>query len=170
MRETVAAVAELIGMREGGETTVATIAQALKLDKASALRRARVAIDHGYLRNLEDRKGRPARLVLGDPLPEDQAILPERSVLESAEQGCTVALESEEVPAPPSPLRNGAALPDAYRDAKGHQALPTQGIQEHHRCAAAGCDEQVPADEDYCTTCQADLLAEVGINRGGETS
>jgi hypothetical protein len=35
-----------------------------------------MALEGGYLRNLEDRKGRPARLVIGDDLPEDMEILP----------------------------------------------------------------------------------------------
>jgi hypothetical protein len=38
-------------------------------------------------RNLEDRKGRPARLVLGDPLPEEIELLPKAEQL----HGCTAA-------------------------------------------------------------------------------
>ena len=38
--------------------------------------RVKVAVERGYLRNLEDRKGKPARLVVGDQMPEDQEILP----------------------------------------------------------------------------------------------
>lgn len=34
------------------------------------------ATEQGYLKNLEDRRGKPARLVPGDPLPEDLRILP----------------------------------------------------------------------------------------------
>jgi hypothetical protein len=40
------------------------------------LRRVDVAIRGGYLRNDEDRKGRPARLVIDDPLPSDTDVLP----------------------------------------------------------------------------------------------
>ena len=47
----------------------------------------RAAIDRGYIKNLEDRRGRPARLVLGDPLPDDVEILPSVERL----HGCTVA-------------------------------------------------------------------------------
>jgi hypothetical protein len=43
----------------------------LKLDKSAISRRVAGAIDGGFLKNLEDRKGRPARLVLGDPLPDN---------------------------------------------------------------------------------------------------
>jgi hypothetical protein len=50
-------------------------------------RRVTVAVDAGVLRNLEDRKGRPARLVLGDPLPDEIELLPKPERL----HGCTVA-------------------------------------------------------------------------------
>ena len=46
-----------------------TSRSALKLDKSAISRRVAAALDGGFLKNLEDRKGRPARLVLGDPLP-----------------------------------------------------------------------------------------------------
>ena len=52
------------------------IAKALELDPSAAGRRLQSASAKGYLRNLEDRKGRPARWVVGDPLPEDVEILP----------------------------------------------------------------------------------------------
>ena len=67
VRATVEKVAELtIG---GGETTVVQVAARLGIDKSSASRRVIAALERGYLRNLEDRRGRPSRLVLGDPLP-----------------------------------------------------------------------------------------------------
>ncbi len=48
---------------------ITEIAKKLELDRSSAWRRVRSAIERGYAKNLEDRKGRPARLVPGDPLP-----------------------------------------------------------------------------------------------------
>jgi hypothetical protein len=65
-RDTVAAVA---GLAAAGETTVIAVAHGLGLDKSAASRRVRVAVDRGYLRNLEDRHGHPVRLALGDSLP-----------------------------------------------------------------------------------------------------
>jgi hypothetical protein len=47
------------------------------LDKSAVSRRVADAIDRGYLRNLEDKKGRPARLVMGDPLPEELEVCQE---------------------------------------------------------------------------------------------
>jgi hypothetical protein len=41
----------------------------------------RVAIEDGYLTNLQERKGRPARITLGDPLPEERAVLPRPDAL-----------------------------------------------------------------------------------------
>lgn len=75
VRKTVDTVKRLI---EAGtsEVSVARLAQALNLDKASASRRARAALDRGFLTNLEGKQGRPFRLVVGDPLPEEKQILP----------------------------------------------------------------------------------------------
>ena len=61
--------------------------------KSSAWRRARTALDAGYLRNPEQR-GRPARLVLGEPLPEEQDILPRPAAVALA-MGCAVAAVTE---------------------------------------------------------------------------
>lgn len=75
VRETVAAVAALV--EEHGEpVTVSQVAQRLNLDKSTALRRVRVAASRGYVRNLEDRRGLSAKLVIGDPLPDEVDILP----------------------------------------------------------------------------------------------
>src|SRR4051794_4704184 len=86
LRETVAAVADLIA--QGREEVQQTeLRDRLKLDKSAISRRVTDAVDGGYLRNREPRKGRPARLVLGDPLPDDVEVLPSPERLRS----CTVA-------------------------------------------------------------------------------
>lgn len=74
VRATVGAAADLT--IAGGETTVVQIAARLRIDKTSASRRVRTALDLGYLKNLEDRRGRPSRLAIGDELPADVTILP----------------------------------------------------------------------------------------------
>jgi hypothetical protein len=103
LRETVAAVTILIAtpgatllgrVKEGiseKNTSVTEISKQLKLDKSAASRRVRVAVDSGFLRNLEEKRGRPARITLGDPLPEDQELLPHPSRLRDR---CSVAGES----------------------------------------------------------------------------
>ena len=86
VRATVEKVAELtIG---GGETTVVQVAARLGIDKSSASRRVRTALERGYLKNLEDHRGRPSRLVSGDPLPAEVTILPTVDELERL-HGCS---------------------------------------------------------------------------------
>ena len=94
VRETVLAVRDLL-TDGGGGVMVRELARALGLDKSSASRRAKSAVDLGYLQNLEDKKGKPARLILGDPLPEDTPVLPDAATLEAAWRGCTVAPDTE---------------------------------------------------------------------------
>jgi uncharacterized protein with PIN domain len=109
VRETVAAVGKHTG--PGGEVTVATVAKELELDKSSALRRVRTAIDRGYLKNLETGRGRPAKLTLGDALPQELTILPDPAKLE----GCMLAVPQEE--ANVQSLGSGVPLEDEVGDA-----------------------------------------------------
>lgn len=75
IRETVAAVDKMSWDTEK-PVTVTQVAARLGLDKSAVSRRVREAVERGYLRNLEDKRGRPAKLELGDPLPEEQQVLP----------------------------------------------------------------------------------------------
>ncbi len=59
-----------------------------------------MAADGGYVRNLEDQRGKPGRWVIGDPLPESVDLLPDPAQLATADTtpelgGCAVALASE---------------------------------------------------------------------------
>lgn len=74
-RETVHAVERLTPDHEDGVRQTALAAE-LGLDKGTVSRRVRKALDGGYLRNLEEHRGKPTRLRAGDPLPEEQVILP----------------------------------------------------------------------------------------------
>ena len=53
------------------------IADKLSVDKSNVSRRLRMAADGGYVRNLEDKRGKPGRWVIGDPLPETVELLPD---------------------------------------------------------------------------------------------
>ena len=108
VRETVEAVEKLVQDSDEDWTTNKALAKTLNIDKAAASRRARSAINRGYLENLEDRKGRPAQLVIGEDMPEDQNILPAAEELKDS--GCTVdrVLEGNEHPPPPF-TANGVA-------------------------------------------------------------
>ncbi len=124
IRETVAAVRELTD-RGTSEATVTAVERELKLDYSAAYRRVQVALDRGYLRNQEDRPRRPARLVLGDPLPEEQVILPAPEGM----QVCTVAGEDSSTPSPSIHHPDGSGVPDFWDDAN-FQTLIAAGIPE----------------------------------------
>ncbi|MDQ3380549.1 MAG: hypothetical protein M3546_09535, partial [Actinomycetota bacterium] len=74
--------------------SVAKLALTLGLDKSATSRRWQNARDRGYLRNLEDKRGKPAKIVLGEPLPDDVEILPS---VERLEERCSVAGVAEAV-------------------------------------------------------------------------
>ncbi|WP_156670145.1 DUF3854 domain-containing protein, partial [Mycobacterium sp. E3305] len=98
VRQTVTAVDVLAG--DSG-AMVRDVAVKLGLDKSNASRRLRVAADGGYVRNLEDRRGRPGRWVLGDPLPDAAELLPDPAQLATDDttvdvRGCAVAPASAE--------------------------------------------------------------------------
>ena len=144
VRET---VEELRNLRadEDGPATVADLARALKLDKSAAWRRVRSAMDWGYIKNLEDRKGRPARLVLGESLPEDVEILPAPEKLVGESEGCTVAgvregVNQNKVSGPAeragnkefssTPSRNGATVQPLSRDLRPGGSATVEELKE----------------------------------------
>ena len=91
VRETVKAVEELSSKYPDGVSAKA-VGEYLKIDKSAAYRRCKKAIAREYLKNNEERPRRPARLVLGDPMPENATILPDpKEICWSEDQdGCTV--------------------------------------------------------------------------------
>ncbi len=109
VREVVETTERLLkgGLSEVRQTV---LKEALKLDKSVIHRRVAGALDGGFLKNLEDRKGRPARLVLGDPLPVNSEVLPLPDQLTSTDRlhGCTVD-RGDKPPPPPSGVREEEA-------------------------------------------------------------
>src|SRR5215211_3889184 len=105
VRETVEAVENVIDGWDEDHATNKAVAEELEIDKAAALRRVRTAIGRGYLKNLEDRKGRPARLVLAECMPEDQEILPAPEEL--GVDPLTVDRGGIQHPPPPIPASEG---------------------------------------------------------------
>ena len=65
-------------------TSLATVRKNLGIDKSSASRRVRQAIKAGYLINEEGTRGKPMRLRIGDPMPEEVQVLPTPEQLEKA--------------------------------------------------------------------------------------
>jgi len=113
-RETVAAVKALGKV----EVSVSEIAKFLKLDTSTASRRVRDAVVHGYLANNETRKGRPARIASGDPMPSDRQILPHPDELAEC---CTVAAMPEGI--------DGPSLPSNEDDPAGIPAFAEFAIE-----------------------------------------
>ena len=97
VRQTAEAVAA-IATPEGVQ--LRPLADKLQLDKSNVSRRLRHAADGGYVRNLEDKRGKPGRWVIGDPLPEAADLLPEPAQLRNTSQPpdqdrCGVASDSD---------------------------------------------------------------------------
>lgn len=102
-RETINAVADIVGGDHEKRASNADLCKRLELDKSVVSRRVKVAIEKGYLINDEDRRGKPARLRLGDPLPEDVQILPTVERLgDRLTDRCSVAAHSGPPYTPPT--------------------------------------------------------------------
>jgi hypothetical protein len=117
VRETVGKVDELTRKQEE-PVTMAEVGRALNLDKNATYRRVQRAIEGGYVKNLEDRKGRPARLVIGDPMPEDREVLPEPQELMDESGGFRVSKVSEgtDTPLPTTPVNSA---PNTFKEPRG---------------------------------------------------
>jgi hypothetical protein len=113
VRQTVEAVRRLREGSNGEPATVAEIARELKLDRSAVSRRVRNAKDRGYLRDLEENRRKPSRLVPGDNLPDDLQILPKpEDVREGVKER---ASGSARLNGAQEPHRNGQNSDDAYK-------------------------------------------------------
>jgi hypothetical protein len=92
VRETVEAVRALMKQwREG--VPQSAVKSFLKLDKGTVSRRISHAITLGYLVDEQEKRGQPALLRLGDPLPGEVEVLPRPELF--ARDRCSVAAFSE---------------------------------------------------------------------------
>jgi len=128
VRETVEAVDNVIDGWGEEHATNRAVAEELEIDKAAASRRVRTAIGRGYIKNLEDRKGHPARLVLAESMPEDQEILPRAEELEGVDL-LTVDTGAIHNPPPPS---------EAYDGGGGSYASTRNGSTDQRVCCIHG--------------------------------
>jgi hypothetical protein len=117
VRETVAAVAAL-GDTQG--VGLKALSAKLALDQSTVSRRVRRAADDGYLRNLEDKRGKRARWIIGDPLPETTGILPDPADLV---QQCN------------TPQRSDQDRCSVAGVAQGDTPTPAEGPQPPATCA-----------------------------------
>jgi hypothetical protein len=139
VRETVQAVSARAG-EEGVSITV--LARDLNLDKASASRRWHNARARGYLKNLETGRGKPARIVLADPLPDNLEVLPTVEVLQQAADPDHVAdSPADEDPPPGGSGRLAGDPPQTTVDAKIAAALLTSATTTPQAVAELTLDE-----------------------------
>jgi DNA-binding transcriptional ArsR family regulator len=113
VRETVEAVKRLREDSNGEPVTVAELARELKLDRSAVSRRVRNAKDRGYLRDLEENRRKPSRLVLGDDLPDDLQILPNPEDVRAGMQERPSG--SARLDGPQEPHDNAQYSVDAYK-------------------------------------------------------
>ena len=123
VREVVEKVREIVGTDPGAEVKQRQLAEALEIDKSRISRNVRAALDAGYLINREVRKGKPHRLVPGDPLPDDVRILPTPEELRS----CAVAEGVDPTP-PPSAGEHVDPNPEVG-EGEGSRYARASGVQ-----------------------------------------
>lgn len=162
VRETVEAVVAA-GVESG--ITIKALGDRLGLAKDTAWNRVQRGLGLGYLVNLETRKGAPARIVPGDPLPEANPALPREEHLmhvcdELPETGSTVQppIESQIPGAPVGAVESTVESPiqppiqpvgDSSSDSRGGPVGPAvERLNEDPE------EERTPADEEgervYC--------------------
>jgi hypothetical protein len=88
------------------EVRQSELKSALQLDKSAISRRVADALDGGFLKNLEDRKGRPARLLIGEALPDNQEVLPPFEQLFGGAGLRSCRVDPEGKPPPPRPIES----------------------------------------------------------------
>jgi hypothetical protein len=84
VRATIAAVEGIVDNEPviGSTATLSQVAAELEIDKSSASRRVKQAVQLGYLMNDELIKGKPMQLRIGEPLPEEVKVLPHPTELD----------------------------------------------------------------------------------------
>jgi DNA-binding transcriptional ArsR family regulator len=124
VRETVEAVKRLREGSKGEPVTVAELARELKLDRSAVSRRVRNAKDRGYLRDLEENRRKPSRLVLGDDLPADLEILPNpKKVRAGMQEHVSGSARPDGAQEPHGNAQNSAAAYKACNRARMHDGI-----------------------------------------------
>ena len=145
-----ATVRELVEAVAGSEEplSIAQLANLLGLDKSATSRRWQNARARGYVKNLEEKKGKPARIVLADPLPDDVEILPTVEVLTDH---CTVPVSQRgqrPLPRPNTvtPATRCTSIVPSPPATSPRPSSPTPPSRCLHR--RAGVSEQLPELQD----------------------
>jgi hypothetical protein len=122
--------------------SITELAELLGLDKSSASRRVRQALELGYLINDETRHGYPARVRRGLPMPAEVVLLPTVETLQRILDGVDLAPPPDEDPAPDveaqtaldhDPNQDGgqAQAPPASLEEQVDMAV-VQGLRDRH--------------------------------------
>jgi hypothetical protein len=121
VRQVVEKVRELVPEGSDKEVKQQELVKGLGRDKGTISRWVGDALDGGYLINREERpRGKPFRLVPGEPLPDDVETLPDPAALGDELHGCTVGGGDSTPPPPEGDLLPGP-LPEPPN---GHVELP----------------------------------------------
>jgi hypothetical protein len=129
LRETVRAVKALTPNPDD-RAGIAAIASHLKLDKSAIKRRVQKAVRAGWLVNEETRSRQPAKLRVGDPLPEECPTLPSpenRFTIPS----CTSAPVHQSGENPHDDAENTVAPPNAPGDTSAPVGSETGAATRH---------------------------------------
>lgn len=95
VRETVEVVEFLEGENPNG-VSYTSIGKKLGIDESAARRRVQTAIKKGYLENRETRPRCPAKVALGEPLPDGKEVLPHPNSLSNSPPESTANLPIED--------------------------------------------------------------------------
>jgi hypothetical protein len=95
VRETVEAVEFLEGENPNG-VSYTSIGRKLGIDESAARRRVQTAIKKGYLENREIRPRCPAKITLGEPLPDGKEVLPHPNSLSNSPTESTADLPNQD--------------------------------------------------------------------------
>lgn len=157
VRETVEAVSRLAGADQEKTVGLREIGEALGgLDKSVVSRRVNAAIHRGFLRNDQERRGKPAKIGLADALPKDRSLLPTPEELESYLDSASANASkigqthsaSPEIGSVEPIVQQQLLLPltsqDRLTDLRRLGARPG-------KCWA--CGSELPTDGTPCTTC-----------------
>jgi hypothetical protein len=121
--------------------SITELARALKLDKASASRRWNSARARGYLKNLETGRGKPARIVLADPLPDDIDVLPTVEALRHNLDDLASSPRHGHPPPPDSAVKLEGEQPQHAVDAETATAPPSPALTRPQALHALTLDE-----------------------------
>jgi len=147
IREVVEAVRELRG---GTAVRITAVAARLGINKMAASRRVNAALRAGYLVNNENRRGQPASLDLGDPLPPNDGLPRPEELSGNAVTASTAG--SQQGVGPPGIAAEGVPHSSAV---KAVTALPSE-----HELGEAGPSQPTPTpqpSEAACPHCSGPL-------------